>query len=33
VLLDKATTNESDDPFTTFLEWSNTADEKAYGGL
>ena len=31
VLLDKAPTNEADDPFATFSEWSNEADEKAYG--
>ncbi len=33
VLLDKAPANEADDPFATFSEWSNAADEKAYGGL
>ena len=33
VLLDKAPTNEADDPFATFSEWANEADEKAYGGL
>ena len=33
VLLDKAPANEADDPFATFTEWSNEADEKAYGGL
>jgi AbrB family looped-hinge helix DNA binding protein len=33
VLLDKAVPNETDDPFTTFSEWANEADEKAYGGL
>ena len=33
VLLDKAPTNEADDPFATFSEWSNAADEKAYGSL
>ncbi len=33
VLLDKAPANEADDPFATFSEWSNMADEKAYGGL
>lgn len=33
VLLDKAPANETDDPFATFTEWSNEADEKAYGGL
>ena len=33
VLLDKAPANETDDPFATFSEWSNEADEKAYGGL
>jgi antitoxin PrlF len=33
VLLDKAPANESDDPFATFSEWSNEADEKAYGSL
>ena len=31
VLLDKAPANEADDPFATFAEWSNEADEKAYG--
>src|SRR5665213_1954182 len=30
VLLDKAPANEADDPFATFSEWSNEADEKAY---
>ena len=33
VLIDKAPANEADDPFATFSEWSNEADEKAYGGL
>jgi AbrB family looped-hinge helix DNA binding protein len=33
VLLDKAPTNEADDPFAAFSEWSSEADEKAYGGL
>ncbi len=33
VLLDKAPANEADDPFATFSEWSNEADEKAYGDL
>jgi antitoxin PrlF len=33
VLLDKAPANEGDDPFATFSEWSNAADEKAYGSL
>lgn len=33
VLLDKAPANEADDPFATFSEWSNAADEKAYGNL
>jgi antitoxin PrlF len=33
VLLDKAPSSEADDPFATFTEWSNEADEKAYGGL
>jgi len=33
VLLDKAPANEADDPFATFSEWSNEADEKVYGGL
>ena len=33
VLLDKAPANDGDDPFATFSEWSNEADEKAYGGL
>jgi AbrB family looped-hinge helix DNA binding protein len=33
VLLDKAPANEADDPFATFSEWGNEADEKAYGNL
>jgi antitoxin PrlF len=33
VLLDKAPASEADDPVATFTEWSNEADEKAYGGL
>jgi antitoxin PrlF len=33
ILLDKAPTAEVDDPFATFSEWSNEADEKAYGSL
>jgi hypothetical protein len=33
ILLDKAPANEADDPFATFSEWSNAADERAYGGL
>ena len=33
ILLDKAPGNEADDPFATFSEWSNEADEKAYAGL
>ena len=33
VRLDKAPANEADDPFATFSEWSNEADEKAYGSL
>ncbi len=33
VLLDKASTHETDDPFAAFSEWSSAADEKAYGGL
>ncbi len=33
ILLDKAPANEADDPFATFSEWSNEADEKAYGDL
>ena len=33
VLLDKAPANEADDPFATFTEWANEADEKAYGNL
>ena len=32
VLLDKAPSREADDPFATFSEWANAADEKAYGG-
>ena len=31
VLIEKA--KEADDPFTTFSEWAEEADEKAYGGL
>jgi antitoxin PrlF len=33
VLIDKAPAKEADDPFATFSEWSNEADEKAYGSL
>jgi len=33
ILLDKAPAGEADDPFATFSEWANEADEKAYGGL
>ena len=33
VLIDKAPAGEADDPFATFSEWSNEADEKAYEGL
>ncbi len=33
VLLDKTPTSETDDPFAIFSEWSNEADEKAYGDL
>ena len=33
VLLDKASSNESDDPFAAFSEWSSAADEKAYRDL
>jgi len=33
IVLDKARASEADDPFATFSEWSNEADEKAYGGL
>ena len=33
VLLDKAPSNEADDPFVAFSEWSSEADEKAYGNL
>ena len=33
ILLDKAPASEADDPFATFSEWSNAADEKAYGSL
>ncbi len=29
VLLDKAPANEADDPFATFSEWSNEADENS----
>ena len=33
ILLDKAPSGEADDPFATFSEWANEADEKAYGEL
>jgi antitoxin PrlF len=33
ILLDKASPKETNDPFATFSEWGNEADEKAYGGL
>ncbi len=33
IVLDKAPASETDDPFTTFSEWSNEADAKAYDGL
>ena len=33
ILLDKAPASDADDPFATFSEWSNKADEKAYGSL
>jgi antitoxin PrlF len=33
VLLDKAPANATDNPFATFCEWSNEADEQAFGGL
>ena len=33
VVLDKTPANEADDPFATFSEWSNEADEKAYSSL
>jgi AbrB family looped-hinge helix DNA binding protein len=33
ILLDKAPASEADDPFATFSEWLNAADEKAYGNL
>jgi antitoxin PrlF len=33
VLLDKAPAADADDPFATFSEWANAADEKAYGSL
>jgi antitoxin PrlF len=33
VLLDKAPANDADDPFATFSESGNEADEKAYGDL
>jgi len=33
IVLDKAPAGETDDPFTTFSEWSNEADAKAYDGL
>jgi antitoxin PrlF len=31
ILLDKAPSNEADDPFAAFSEWASEADEKAYG--
>jgi len=33
VLVDKAPSGETDDPFVTFSEWSSEADEKAYAKL
>ena len=33
ILLDKAPASDADDAFATFSEWSNAADEKAYGSL
>jgi len=33
VLLDKAPTRETDDPFATFSEWAGEADAKAYDDL
>ena len=33
VPLDKASANHADNPFATFSEWSNEADEKAHGDL
>jgi antitoxin PrlF len=33
ILLDKGSVRETDDPFATFSEWSDEADEKAYGSL
>jgi antitoxin PrlF len=33
VLLDKAPTGETDDPFATFSEWASDADAKAYDSL
>jgi antitoxin PrlF len=33
VLIDKASANETGDPFATFSEWSSEADEKACAGL
>jgi AbrB family looped-hinge helix DNA binding protein len=33
VLLDKAPANRTDDPFLAFSEWSDEADENAYGSL
>jgi hypothetical protein len=32
-LLNKAPASKADNPFATFAEWSNEADEKAYGSL
>jgi antitoxin PrlF len=33
VLLDKTPSNEADDPFAAFSEWSSEADEEAYRDL
>lgn len=33
VLIDKAMSRDAGDPFATFTEWANEADEKAYRSL
>jgi AbrB family looped-hinge helix DNA binding protein len=33
VLIDKAPTEEADDPFATFTEWAGETDEEAYADL
>jgi antitoxin PrlF len=33
VVIERAATDMEDDPFATFTEWANAADEKAYRSL